>query len=958
MDNLYFLFRWARETSRATVLRGSRLSLSLCFLLVLLPRLYAQPPLTGRVLEELGDPLPGAYVSLRSGPDSTVAISDADGRFALDPRPPGRYELTIRYIGYETLTQELRIEASTRDLGTFRLRESALNLGEVEVRERMLPAQQKGDTTEFNAGAYKTLPDADAQDLIGKLPTVDVSNGKVQAQGEDVRRVLVDGRPFFGDDPNAALRNLPAEVIQKIQIYDQQSDQSQFTGIEDGETSKTINIITKPDRRSGQFGKIYAGYGTDDRYQAGGNINAFNGEQRWSFIGQANNVNQQNFATEDLLGVVGDTGGGGRRGRGRRGGGGASVNDFLVPAQGGITGTQALGLNYNDKWGEKLEFNGSYFFNRSDNATLQSLNQLFIDQDETDDTYDETSRSESENYNHRLNGRIEYALNDQHSFIFRPRASWQLNDGLSQTFGANRTDGRLLSSTDNQFAADLSALDLSGNLLWRYRLGKRRRTLSVNLSGGSAPQAGENQLRSANLFPDRPARSDTLDQLSNLDQNSWNFGTDVTYTEPVGERGALSVSYRLNYQQEDRDRRTFDYDPLGADYDLLNEPLSNVFANDFVRHNVGGGYTYFNEGLVIMGRAFVQSAQLTTEQTFPDRVDGQRTFVNLLPMAMVRYRLDQSVNLRLFYRSNADLPNIGQLQNVLDNRNPLQLSIGNPGLIQAVDHRVGLRYSRTNTERSSVLFALLSASFTQDRIANARYLGGEEPLTVAGITLAPGEQLTRPVNLDGYYNLRGLLTYGFPVGFLKSNLNLDFNLAYTRTPGLINDVDNFSGTSTPGLGLTLSSNVSERLDFSLASRTNYNYTTNSLEDQANNDYWQQQTQLRINWLFGPGFVLRTEAAHQLYAGLSGDFDQQFLLWNLSLGKKLFTQDRGELSLVIFDLLNQNNNLGRIITETYIQDSETQALTQYFLLVFKYDLRHFGTPPARPSPRNQRRSWRE
>lgn len=932
------------------------LSLSLFLLLSLFPfsPLSAQSPLTGRVLEELGEPLPGAYVSLRAGPDSTVAITDAAGRFELEPRSAGTYELTIRFIGFETLAQRLRIEANTRDLGTFRLREGALNLSEVEVRERILPAQQKGDTTEFNAGAYKTLPDADAQDLIGKLPTVDVSNGKVQAQGEDVRRVLVDGRPFFGDDPNAALRNLPAEVIQKIQIYDQQSDQSQFTGIEDGETSKTINIITKPDRRAGQFGKIYGGYGTDERYQAGGNINVFNGEQRWSVIGQANNINQQNFATEDLLGVVGAQSGG-RRGGGRRvrGGGGTSVNDFLVPTQGGITGTQALGLNFNDQWGEKLEFNGSYFFNRSDNATFQSLNQLFIDQDDTDETYAETSQATSENYNHRLSGRVEYELNEKHSFIFRPQASWQSNDGSSQTSGVNRVDGTLLSSTDNQFNADLAAANLSGNLLWRYRLGKPRRTLSVNLSGGSAPERGESLLGSENLFPSRPERSDTLDQRADLDQNSWNFGTNIMYTEPIGQRSALNFNYRLNYQQEDRDRRTFDYDPFAEDYDLLNEPLSNVFANDFVRHNVGAGYTYFNQGLVIMGRAFVQSARLNTEQTFPDQVTGERTFVNVLPMAMFRYKLDQSTNVRLFYRSSADLPNIVQLQNVLDNSNPLQLSIGNPGLVQAVDHRVGLRYSSTNTEKSSVLFVLLNASFSQDRIANARYLGSGEPRTVAGVELSPGVQLTRPVNLDGYYNLRGLLTYGFPVGALKSNLNLDLSLGYTRNPGLVNDEINYSGTASPGLGLTLSSNVSERLDFSLASRTNYNYTNNSLENQINNDYWQQQTQFRINWLFGPGFILRSEASHWLYAGLSGDFDQNFLLWNLSLGKKLFAQDRGELSLVVFDLLNQNNNVSRNITETYIEDSATQALTQYIMLTFKYDLRHFGTPPAPTRGRNPR-----
>ncbi|WP_040398388.1 carboxypeptidase-like regulatory domain-containing protein, partial [Cesiribacter andamanensis] len=284
------------------------------------PLAWAQErSLTGRIADAGSQQtLPGANLLLTRLPDSvTVAtISDGQGRFRFSGLEAGRYRLRISFVGYTPLEQRVRLQEQDLDLGLLLLQEDAQQLKSVEIVRQQALAIQQGDTTQYAASSFKTNPDANAEDLIKKLPGVVVQGGQVQAQGEQVRRVLVDGREFFGDDAAATLRNLPAEIIDKIQVFDQQSEQSQQSGFDDGQTTKTINIVTKPEMRNGQFGRVYTGLGTDGRYSLGGNLNLFNDKRRISILAQSNNINQQNFSGEDLAGVAGSGGRGGRGGRG------------------------------------------------------------------------------------------------------------------------------------------------------------------------------------------------------------------------------------------------------------------------------------------------------------------------------------------------------------------------------------------------------------------------------------------------------------------------------------------------------------------------------------------------------------------------------------------------------------------------------------------------------------------
>lgn len=873
------------------------------------------------------------------------AVTDLDGRFQIEQVPQGSYQLELSYVGYQAFSKQVEKGAASLDLGVIRMK-SGVTLDELQVKGEVVPVQQKGDTMVYNAAAYKTLPDASAEDLIGKMPTVVVQDGKVQAQGEDVKKVLVDGKLFFGNDPTAALRNLPSEVIDKIEIFDEQSEQAKFTGFEDGETSKTINIVTKTSTRNGQFGKIFGGYGIDGKYQAGGNINIFNGDQRISLIGMSNNVNQQNFSTEDLLGVVGGSvggrGGRGGPGGGRRGSGGygGSTNDFMVGQQGGITNTNAAGINFSDQWGDKTEITANYFFNQGNNTSQQLLSQQFFGEQGKDEMYSEDNLSRSTNTNHRFSAKIDHTINENNSINWRPRVSFQSNNGVQSVFGQTLLSQDLLSQTDYDFTADLSALNFSNDLTWKHKFQKARRTFSVRVNTGYAPKAGNSYLYSENIFQGNMGIPSILDQYATLDNQKWNTSANLEFTEPIGEKAMLMMNYRASYQQEESNKETFDMDEGTEEYDVFNPELSNIFSNDYFTQSIGSGYNYRSGGFTMMARAGLQWANLLNTQTAPMDNTYENTYWNVLPMAMLRYSISRTENLRLMYRTSTQLPSIKQLQNVLDNSNPLQLTIGNPELEQSYNHSLFARYTKTNTEKSSVFFSMIGGGMVNNYIANSTYLAADEHPALDQYDVEKGAQLTMPVNLNGQWNARSFMTYGFPIRPLQSNLNIDLTGGFTRSPGMVNEEVNYSNNSNVGIGLTLGSNFSESVDFTLSSRSNFNTVQNTLRSSLSSDYFNQNTRLKFDWVIAKGIVFRTDATHQYYSGLDDSFDQNYILWNISIGKKVFKDDRGEISIGVFDILNQNNSLTRQVTETYIEDVQTNVLQQYVMLTFKYDLRNF------------------
>lgn len=900
-------------------------------------------------------PLSGAVIQAVSMADTsrkTGAATDIDGNFVLTDMQPGGYKMQVNYLGYKTIRKNITVDADNVDMGVLAMENMAKELKTVNVQGKQVRAEQREDTSQFRADAFKTNPDASAEDLVGKMPGITSDNNGVKVNGEAVQQVLVDGKPFFGSDPTAALRNLPAEVIDKIQVFDKLSDQSMFTGFDDGNAQKTMNIVTKRAKSEGYFGKVYAGYGTDDRYIAGGNLNIFNGDRRISILGLSNNLNQQNFSSEDILGVSSGSGGGrggGGRGGGGRGGnnfGGGQGNNFTVGQQGGIAATNAFGLNYSDSWGKKIKVTASYFFNNSDADRNDSTSRTYL----IAQRYGEYATTNTLNTNHRFNLRFEYNIDSANSITFTPSASLQDNNTSSETNAGNQMGDVLRSITTNRTTASNDGYNTSGNLLYQHKFGKPRRTISLNVNGSLNEKWGDGTNYSLNSYLDTVTTSTLRDQRYDLYSNGSTMGGNLTYTEPVGKTGQLQVSYNPSYTQNSSDKQTRSRDAAGSE--LPDTTFSSTYQNTYTTQKGGISYRIGDRGSKFHFNAGVnvQQAVLDGEQQFPRLYSLSRTFTNVLPNATFNIRKDNGSNLRIMYRTATNLPSVSQMQNVIDISNPLLLRTGNAELEQTYEHTLVVRYGLTNAKSAKSLFLNLYANATQDYIGTATYIPSRDslyadPVSNTSILINRGAQLSRPVNLDGYLASRFFITYGMPVKAIKSNLNLNAGFNYARTPALINDVLNYTGNYVPSFGVVLSSNISENLDFTFSYTGNYNFVDNTLPSQNASNFFNQATSFRVNWIFAKNFVFNSSITDNYYTAFSGSGDQNYLLWNAYVGYKFFKKAL-EARVSVYDLLNQNTSITRTVTETYTENVNTQVLKQYFMFQLTYTIRKFksGAPP--------------
>ncbi|MBR9920318.1 MAG: hypothetical protein GYB31_05705 [Bacteroidetes bacterium] len=892
-----------------------------------------QSTLKGSVVDDQQEPVIRANVSLRPLNDTSLVLgqaTDSNGYFELLVSP-GYYTLEISYVGYQKFREQLLIEYKTVDLGKVTISEKAVKLGEITVIGEILPVIVKGDTTEINAAAYKSNPDADAGDLIEKMPTIVVQDGKVQAEGEDVKKVLVDGKPFFGDDPNAALSSLPAEAIDKVQIFDDLSDQAKLTGFDDGESEKTLNIITKKAFRNGTFGNVSGGYGTEDRYRVNGLLNNFKEERRLTIMTQTNNINQQNFSSADLAGVTSGNSRRGRRGGGGRPGGN-NASDFLVGEQNGIVQTHALGLNYTDEFGEKLSLNTSYFFNQTDNKVVSLLERTYFI-DHPLQQYFEDEAGTSANQNHRANLRLRYQISRSDAIIYSPGFTLQNYSGFSQQRTANLQDGSLINATESTFNSGLLSIKWQNRLMWQHKFGKRGRTLSMHLSQTYDPTDATSSLYSAS---GEFLLMEEYDQQVELEQFDQVYSTRLMYTEPVGRKMMVRINYSPSIHFGESRKSTYDYSTVSDTYDQLNSTFSNDFESRYQLQSGGAGLMYRMGKGMLMFNANYQYSVLESTQIFPTETEARESFSAILPMARYRIQLSDKRNLRLILRTNTAVPALSDLQEVLDNSNPQSLRIGNQELDQQYKVNVHAHFNSVNTKKSSTFFLKLGGSLTNNYIGSSTYIAGADAIEVNGIEIEPGIQLTLPVNLNGHYSLQMFSTYGLPITAIKSNLNLNLSAQYNRIPGLLNGALNYTDNPSAGLGAVISSNISSRLDFTVSSNSSMNYSLSSLSPDQSTQYFSQTTSLKLYWNIWDGLVYRSNLSHQYFAGLSDTYDSNYTLWSMGLAYKFMENDRAEFGLEAFDILGQNQNLSRVTNELYYQDIETTALSRYLMLTFRYN----------------------
>ena len=874
-------------------------------------------------IQENGSKLgvPNATIILLMASDSTQIngmISDLEGNFEIASVRQGEYLLKVQYVGYQNFFKTIEVD-SDMQLGSIFIREEALDLSEVVINARRSTGTQKSDTTMYNADAFKTMKDASAQALLEKLPGINSQEGVLQAQGENIAQILVDGKPFFGGDIKTALQNIPAEVIQSIEIYDQKSEKAQLSGFDDGERLKTINIITKPNRRKGQFGKMTAGYGTNDRYMVGASINAFDEDQRITFTGLTNNINLLNYSSDP------------------------NAQENSTPQE-GVIKTNILGLNYSDLWGEKIKVTGSYIYTNRENVGVVNRFRDFVTTDESNQFYTETSTDVRGNNEHQANLRIEYNLNEKNRILYIPRFSAQFETENSGFFGETENGFNLINQVENLKTGKYQDFDYFHRLLYSHKFNKPGRTITWRTNFSNGWNKDESDRKALNTYYENGGeRLEILNQRTTRERlgNSWETG--ISFTEPFGKKGQMELEYEIGNRTNDSDKLTFNVE--GRDFETenlrLDTTLSNTFESQYITQELEFGYQFTAEKFKMQTELQYQDAKLDNKQQFPQPFDLKRNFNSILPTVRMEYKFSPNTNIQVDYDTYTNEPQINQLQNVIDNTNPLQLRTGNPQLDQAYNNNLRLRFRSNNPDTDRNWFLYAQSTLVDNYISNSSFIADEPTEIQDGIILEKGSQLNKPVNLDGFFELRSWASFGMPLGFLKSNFNINAGAGFTRRPGLVNDQLGFNNSQRLSTGLSINSNISDQIDFNIWSRSSYNKVENTLNPSLNDTFFNQRFSLNFNWIFWEGFIYRLDLNHQINAGLSEGFDNSFSLVNMSLGKKIFKNQRGEISIMVYDLFAQNANVRRNITETFIEDIQTNVLQRYFMLTFTYNLRRFS-----------------
>ncbi|MBE6178338.1 MAG: TonB-dependent receptor [Rikenellaceae bacterium] len=930
---------------------------------------------------ESGADIPGAVVAITpvGKHDQTKHLTSGyGGAFAVSALRYGDYELVVSFLGYNEYKQNFTLKGATLDLGKLALK-PGVEIETVVKEVQSIRASQKGDTISYNAGAFKVTADADVEGLLKKMPGITITDGKVETQGEEVKKVFVDGKEFFGEDVTTAIKSLPAETVDRIEVYNKLSDAAEFSGMDDGEGFKALNIVTHRHMRQGQFGKVYAGLGYDaedgaeDRlkYLAGGNVNIFKGDSRLSVLALFNNVNQQNFSFEDILGVSGG-GGGGRPGSG--------VGQYMMRPQSGIAKVNAIGLNYSDTWGKRLTVQGSYFFNNTDTDNRSTLEKWYEAPMKVD-TLMTRGVSNTVGNNHRLNARIEWKISENHNLMIRPYFSYQGNDPMSTTEGWQFGESGY-SRTDNFNDNERYGYNLGSRMVYRAKLGKVGRTLTVNANVRYSDQQNDgisysNRMKS---LEDRPGYvegqegndpwgwnptdyTDLRYLVNTAPSKSYDLSGEMTYTEPVSKNSQVSLQYRADWERDERDKSSYE---TASDYDitgLLPDPsLSNNYRSTNMEHRIGPGFRYAKGKNTFVANLYYQISQLEGEvisgQTVGEQKPIKQDYNHLTYFMMGQLNLNQENSLRLYVRSNTSTPSITNLQSVYDVSDAQHITRGNPDLKPAYAHSVNFHYVNSNLEKGRTFMWMFSWNKTQDYTAT-HLLQSPGVMEIGGVSYAPNFY-SMPVNLDGQWSLRTMLSYGLPINFLKSNFNMMAGINYSKTPSMIGGrYDAATGTITGGerndadnMGYSfravLGSNISEKVDFTLAWNGTYNEATNSLATgNEKNRYFNHSANASMKFVLPWSFTFTASAVYSQYLGITNDYDEDYLICNIYVGKKLFKNKRGEILVGVNDLLNQNNvAFSRTTGSGYTQNATNLSMGRYYMVQFTYNLRVFGKKGSR------------
>jgi hypothetical protein len=904
-------------------------------------------------------PLADATISVVRVKDSSLisfTITERNGSFKIENLEAGEYQLIASYTGLQTKKQKFSIspQHTMADLGTVRLDRYYKAMDEVVIKDET-PIKVKGDTLAYNADAFKTKPNATVEDLLKKLPGVSVDrDGTVKAQGENVQKVYVDGKEFFGSDPKLATKNLAADMIDQVEVYDDMSEQAKFNKIDDGSRSKAINLKLKKEKKKGIFGKVFAGYGDQDRYDAGLSTNFFKGATQTSLIAKSNNTSNVGFTVSDMLGMFSSGGGmGGMMGGGGggniiMGGGGGGVRMVsgggfsggmgglnLGSTGSGITTSSQIGLNYRDTWSQHFDVNGSYFFNQARTNNLRkSYKQTFF----TDSTAlsNEEVVSKNENFNHRFNMNMIYSIDSFNSLIYSPSFSFQ----KSQSF----TDDTLMSSIQKAAANYMAnesrnitnsqgdGYSWNNNLIWRHKFRRVGRTLAITFANtigtNNRDRYSDIHTRFYNAGGAKYYEGFTSNRNKTAGETN-NYSAQLSYTEPLARDKILEVNYRHADNRNNSDRRTYDYNTTTGSYDRPVDSLTNDFNYANISDRVGTNLRVVKKKYNWqIGFAVQQSSQESNNRTL--KKNSKMNFTNFFPTATFQYQFQRSRSLRLNYNGRTNQPQISQLQDVTDVTNYPNIYKGNPSLKQEFSNNISLSYNFFDIVKFRNLFAYITYSNTMNRIANSiEDLGG-------------GVQLTRPVNINGVYAVNGTFNVGFPIKIMKGgNFNTTTRLSYNRDANLINRVTHYTKSTNIGEDLRLNYNYKEKLDMGITASINYNSVRYTVQSRNNSSYLTHNYSADITYTLPKHFILSTDFDYTFNTGRTNGYNRNYAIWNAGFAKQVFKNRRGEIKASVFDILNQNVSVTRIPGSNYIEDVQNTTLQRFFMLTLTYNINRMG-----------------
>lgn len=884
-----------------------------------------------------GDTVEGAVVELVYLSDSTKyhAVSDGSGKAKFQRIAYGDYSVTATFLGYIPSCRRIRLNAHFLSPDTIRMQPDVQLLDEVVISTPALRSTQNGDTLSYHADAYKVVLGANSESLLTKMPGISVSERGVEAHGRTVQKIMIDGEEFFGNDVLSALKNLPADMIEDVEVFNKLSDEAELTGVDDGRGYTAINIRSKPDRRKGTFGRLYAGYGFSDKYIAGGNINNFNSKCRLSVVGLANNISLHNFVTEDIVGATDEEGKNGH-------------SNFVVKPMPGISSVQSLGTNFNTSW-----LSGSYFFNRTDNSNVPVSQRENLNSGNKVQLTDAEKDLTALNYNHRFSAKMKFNVGERHSFIIRPSLNIQDFSDFSEQrslvrnrFGCD--DIRFVHNRLSDNRNERLGINVSNIFNYRYRFHKRGRSLSMSLLGNYYDNETD-ALNEQYTFrkPDMPL--DPL--LASSVSSQQNFRktrkvmarTGVVYTEPLSRRFRMSWEYAFIYSRDEAAKTVFLRDnETGELSTTADARQSSENRGIYLTHKIGPRFQYaFRKTSITVGGAF-QHMNFKGTNILPATGEVYKPYSNLTYEVVANLVINRQNTICIDAKGRTVNPSANLLQDVVSLANLSRVSAGNPNLSPSYLHGFGIRYIHTDARRGSTVAVSLNYNGSGNYIGDSLVADQPDFIVTEGVKLGEGNLFVRPVNIGGYHRLHGKITYGFPVNPLRSNLNIQAQAVINVLPGIINGEYSPVHRNNYLVGASLASNISEDVDFRVSYTGEYvqgEFTTKA--GKNNNDYFSHTVSGQLKWAFWKGVTFTGSLSYRQDKGISAPFNDRTLLCNLYLGKRIFRNRLGEISIGINDLFDDNSRrYAHTINSSGTNNIVNQGIERYVAFQLVWHLRNY------------------